>query len=81
MSPNEHSLAVVMGLLCRSLPDLELVKEFSLLPELRWNFKPNTERLISSAENLHIALVIVIYDLFCKKQLSIVFSLLHVTSL
>ncbi|XP_047967697.1 uncharacterized protein LOC125211805 isoform X1 [Salvia hispanica] len=40
----------------RSLPDLELVKEFSLLSQLRWNFKPNLERMISSAENLHIAL-------------------------
>ncbi|KAH6837571.1 hypothetical protein C2S53_009878 [Perilla frutescens var. hirtella] len=40
----------------RSLPDLELVKEFSLLSELRWNFKPNMERMISSVENLHIAL-------------------------
>ncbi|XP_042050091.1 uncharacterized protein LOC121795616 isoform X1 [Salvia splendens] len=40
----------------RSLPDLELVKEFSLLSQLRWNFKPSLERMISSAENLHIAL-------------------------
>ncbi|KAI3474747.1 hypothetical protein Pfo_029932 [Paulownia fortunei] len=40
----------------RSLPDLELVKEFSLLSDLRWNVKANMERMISSTENLHITL-------------------------
>ncbi|KAL8517245.1 hypothetical protein ACS0TY_015467 [Phlomoides rotata] len=40
----------------RSLPDLELVKDFSILSVLRWNFKANMERMISSTENLQIAL-------------------------
>ncbi|KAH6777870.1 hypothetical protein C2S51_009182 [Perilla frutescens var. frutescens] len=46
----------ILNSMKQSLPDLELVKEFSLLSELRWNFKPNMERMISSVENLHIAL-------------------------
>ncbi|KAL8039131.1 hypothetical protein ABFS82_10G015000 [Erythranthe guttata] len=40
----------------RSLPDLELVKEFSLTSELRWNFRANMKGMISSTENSHIAL-------------------------
>ncbi|KAK4418926.1 Syntaxin-binding protein 5-like [Sesamum alatum] len=40
----------------RSLPDLELVKEFSFMSDLRWNFKSNMERMISSTENGHIVL-------------------------
>ncbi|XP_011095024.1 uncharacterized protein LOC105174577 isoform X2 [Sesamum indicum] len=40
----------------RSLPDLELVKEFSFMSDLRWNFKANMERMISSTENGHIVL-------------------------
>lgn len=40
----------------RSLPDLELVKEYSLMSDLRWNFKANMERMISSTNNGHIAL-------------------------
>ncbi|KAL3617493.1 hypothetical protein CASFOL_037814 [Castilleja foliolosa] len=41
----------------RSLPDLELVKEFPLFSYLRWNVKANMERMISSTENSHITLV------------------------
>ncbi|KAL2500491.1 transducin family protein/WD-40 repeat family protein [Forsythia ovata] len=40
----------------RSLPDLELVKEYSLMSDLRWNFKENMERMISSTNNGHITL-------------------------
>ncbi|KAG8377035.1 hypothetical protein BUALT_Bualt09G0126200 [Buddleja alternifolia] len=40
----------------RSLPDLELVKEFSLMSDLRWNFKANMERMMSSTDNGHITL-------------------------
>ncbi|GFP92179.1 syntaxin-binding protein 5-like [Phtheirospermum japonicum] len=41
----------------RSLPDLELVKEFPLLSYLRWNVKTNMERMINSKENSHITMV------------------------
>ncbi|KAL3826120.1 hypothetical protein ACJIZ3_022149 [Penstemon smallii] len=40
----------------RSLPDLELVKEYSLSSDLRWKFKVNMERMMSSTDNGHIAL-------------------------
>ncbi|PIN19877.1 Tomosyn [Handroanthus impetiginosus] len=40
----------------RSLPELDVVKEFSLMSDLRWNFKANMERMFSSTENGHIAL-------------------------
>ncbi|GER34965.1 transducin family protein / WD-40 repeat family protein, partial [Striga asiatica] len=40
----------------RSLPDLELVKEFPLMSYLRWNVKANMERMISSTENLLLTL-------------------------
>ncbi|KAL6534388.1 hypothetical protein OROHE_013313 [Orobanche hederae] len=35
----------------RSLPDLELVREFPLMSYLRWNIKANMERMISSTAN------------------------------
>lgn len=41
----------------RSLPDLELVKESSLMSILRWNFKPNMEKTISSTDNGQIVVV------------------------
>ncbi|KAA8517780.1 hypothetical protein F0562_015257 [Nyssa sinensis] len=41
----------------RSLPDLELVKEISLMSILRWNFKANMDRTMSSTDNGHITLV------------------------
>uniref|UniRef100_A0A5B7B8W9 V-SNARE coiled-coil homology domain-containing protein n=1 Tax=Davidia involucrata TaxID=16924 RepID=A0A5B7B8W9_DAVIN len=40
----------------RSLPDLELVKETSLMSILRWNFKANMDRTMSSTDNGHITL-------------------------
>ncbi|KAJ8550931.1 hypothetical protein K7X08_000301 [Anisodus acutangulus] len=40
----------------RSLPDLELVEHTSLMSALRWNFKPNMDRAMSSMENGHITL-------------------------
>lgn len=40
----------------RSLPDLELMEWTSLMSVLRWNFKPNMDRAMSSTENGHIAL-------------------------
>ncbi|KAK4342735.1 hypothetical protein RND71_038551 [Anisodus tanguticus] len=40
----------------RSLPDLELVERTSLVSALRWNFKPNMDRAMSSRENGHITL-------------------------
>ncbi|KAJ7949994.1 transducin family protein / WD-40 repeat family protein [Quillaja saponaria] len=40
----------------RSLPDLELVEESSLTSILRWNFKANMDKTLSS-DNTHIALV------------------------
>ncbi|PHU06924.1 hypothetical protein BC332_23413 [Capsicum chinense] len=40
----------------RSLPDLELVEQTSLMSVLRWNFKPNMDRAMSSMENGHITL-------------------------
>ncbi|XP_011035923.1 PREDICTED: uncharacterized protein LOC105133574 isoform X2 [Populus euphratica] len=41
----------------RSLPDLEVVGESSLMSILRWNFKTNMEKTICSSENAHIILV------------------------
>ncbi|KAK6943476.1 hypothetical protein RJ641_024578, partial [Dillenia turbinata] len=41
----------------RSLPDLELVGESSLMSILRWNFKAHMNKTISSDDNGHIALV------------------------
>lgn len=41
----------------RSLPDLELVKNFSLISDLRWNFKANMDKMTSSTENGQIVLV------------------------
>ncbi|PSS34691.1 Syntaxin-binding protein 5-like [Actinidia chinensis var. chinensis] len=41
----------------RSLPDLELVKESSLRSILRWSFKANMEKTISSTDNGLISLV------------------------
>ncbi|PON51137.1 WD repeat containing protein [Parasponia andersonii] len=35
----------------RSLPDLELVKESSLMSILRWNFKANMNKMMSSSDN------------------------------
>ncbi|KAH0640992.1 hypothetical protein KY285_037578 [Solanum tuberosum] len=40
----------------RSLPDLELLERTSLMSVLRWNFKPNMDRAMSSMENGHITL-------------------------
>ncbi|XP_060202393.1 uncharacterized protein LOC132630812 isoform X1 [Lycium barbarum] len=40
----------------RSLPDLGLVERTSLMSALRWNFKPNMDRAMSSMENGHITL-------------------------
>ncbi|KAK7256904.1 hypothetical protein RIF29_30478 [Crotalaria pallida] len=40
----------------RSLPDLELVAESSLLPILRWNYKVNMDKTMCSDDNGHIAL-------------------------
>ncbi|XP_030925506.1 uncharacterized protein LOC115952465 isoform X1 [Quercus lobata] len=40
----------------RSLPDLELVKESSLMSILRWNFKANMDKTMSSSDNGQIAL-------------------------
>ncbi|CAK7325875.1 unnamed protein product [Dovyalis caffra] len=42
----------------RSLPDLEVVGESSLMSILRWNFKTNMEKTICSSENAQIILVI-----------------------
>ncbi|CAH9089007.1 unnamed protein product [Cuscuta epithymum] len=41
----------------RSLPDLVVAMETSLMSILRWNFKPNMERTMSSVENGHITMV------------------------
>ncbi|KAF9591351.1 hypothetical protein IFM89_003974 [Coptis chinensis] len=41
----------------RSLPDLEVVREWSLMSILRWSFKANMEKTICSSENGHIFLV------------------------
>ncbi|XP_062095137.1 uncharacterized protein LOC133801026 isoform X2 [Humulus lupulus] len=35
----------------RSIPDLELVKESSLMSILRWNFKANMNKMMSSSDN------------------------------
>nr|XP_016437564.1 PREDICTED: uncharacterized protein LOC107763591 isoform X2 [Nicotiana tabacum]XP_016437565.1 PREDICTED: uncharacterized protein LOC107763591 isoform X2 [Nicotiana tabacum] len=40
----------------RSLPDLELVEQTSLMSVLRWNFKLNMDRAMSSMENGHVTL-------------------------
>jgi hypothetical protein len=44
-------------MLDRSLPDLEVVVESSLMSILRWNFKTNMEKTICSSENAQIILV------------------------
>lgn len=49
--------SVDMSMLCRSLPDLELVKESSLMSVLRWNFKANMNKMMSSSDNGQITLV------------------------
>lgn len=41
----------------RSLPNLELLGELSLMPILRWTFKTDMDKSMSSAENGQIALV------------------------
>ncbi|KAL9242597.1 hypothetical protein vseg_016583 [Gypsophila vaccaria] len=41
----------------RLLPSLELVLESSLTSALRWNFRPNMEKLTSSTDDGHICLV------------------------
>ncbi|XP_060957751.1 uncharacterized protein LOC115697415 isoform X3 [Cannabis sativa] len=40
----------------RSIPDLELVKESSLMSILRWNFKANMNKMMSSSDNGQITL-------------------------
>ncbi|XP_060674282.1 uncharacterized protein LOC107430890 isoform X2 [Ziziphus jujuba] len=40
----------------RSIPDLELIKESSLMSILRWNFKANMNKLMSSCDNGQITL-------------------------
>ncbi|KAK4359355.1 hypothetical protein RND71_021584 [Anisodus tanguticus] len=45
-----------LNVLGKSLPDLELVEHTSLMSALRWNFKPNMDRAMSSMENGHITL-------------------------
>ncbi|XP_021906216.1 uncharacterized protein LOC110820897 isoform X3 [Carica papaya] len=40
----------------RSLPDLELVKETSLMSILNWNFKVNMDKTMSSSDHGHITL-------------------------
>lgn len=45
------------GIEVRSLPDLNLVMESSLVSILRWNFRPNMEKLMSSTDNGLISLV------------------------
>ena len=47
-------------MLCRSIPDLELVKESSLMSILRWNFKANMNKLMSSSDNGQITLVFLV---------------------
>lgn len=49
----------------RSLPDLELVGESSLMSILRWNFKTSMTKTISSSDTGHIVLVRVLF-LFVK---------------
>ncbi|KAL3536530.1 hypothetical protein ACH5RR_004991 [Cinchona calisaya] len=41
----------------RSLPNLELVKENTIMSLLRWNFKANMERTMSSTDTGHLTLV------------------------
>nr|XP_043637002.1 uncharacterized protein LOC122607984 isoform X2 [Erigeron canadensis] len=41
----------------RSLPDLDLVKATSLMSVLRWSFKANMQRTMSSTENGNIAMI------------------------
>uniref|UniRef100_A0A1J3H989 Syntaxin-binding protein 5-like n=1 Tax=Noccaea caerulescens TaxID=107243 RepID=A0A1J3H989_NOCCA len=41
----------------RSFPDLEVVRESSLLSLLRWNFKPNIEKTVCSDDFGHVVLV------------------------
>ena len=46
-----------MSSLNRSLPDLEVLGESSLISILRWNFKTNMEKTICSTNHGQIALV------------------------
>lgn len=41
----------------RSLPDFEVLEEDSLMSILRWSFKANIEKTMSSCDYGHIALV------------------------
>ncbi|CAA7040331.1 unnamed protein product [Microthlaspi erraticum] len=41
----------------RSFPDLEVVRESSLMSLLRWNFKPNMEKTVCSDDFGHVVLV------------------------
>lgn len=43
--------------LCRSLPDLEVVGETSLTSILRWNFKTNMDKRMSSSSTGQITMV------------------------
>ncbi|KAK4396111.1 Syntaxin-binding protein 5 [Sesamum angolense] len=59
--PSAQSLKESFILLCcndslRIYPAKSVVQEFSFMSDLRWNFKANMERMISSTENGHIVL-------------------------
>ena len=52
-------LAVISSLY-RSLPDLEVVGETSLMATMRWNFKTNMDKMMSSSDKGQITLVSVL---------------------
>lgn len=54
---NNKTSLTLMPSLNRSLPNLEVLGESSLMSILRWNFKPNMDKTISSSNRGLIALV------------------------
>lgn len=58
----------------RSLPDLDVVEESSLLSILRWNAKTNMVKTMSSSDNGQIALV-TLFLLFVSTQVLSTFNI------
>jgi hypothetical protein len=65
-------------MLDRSLPDLEVVVESSLMSILRWNFKTNMEKTICPSENAQIIMVRFFIAFFIQTEK--IFSLCNITS-
>lgn len=64
----------------RSFPDLEVVRESSLLSLLRWNFKPNIEKTVCSDDFGHVVLVRLPDILSRRELLSVTATIIYETN-